>query len=121
MIILRNNQEPNEIISNFETTLLHLSPYDPVTKRKYKEHKREHASISKSNSEVSSSLLTPKPSIRKTRFHFRQYDQDEFHKLSNAQQIEILENNKSLKKREIRKRSNLQRMAKSLVNVMHPN
>ena len=69
------------MIGNFERITSHVLHYDPVTKRKTTVDKRYHASMSESNSEVSSLLDPSKPSIGMPRVQFRHDERDEFHKL----------------------------------------
>ena len=61
MAIVLNGQCPNGMISNFEATALQLFTYDISTKRKTIGDKRDHASISESSAEVSSSSDLLKP------------------------------------------------------------
>ena len=65
MVVVRNDQGPNVILGNFESTASFLLHYDPVSRRKSVGDNRDHDFISKSNTEVSSSLVTHKPSMPK--------------------------------------------------------
>ena len=92
----RNDQEPYGAIGDFESTSSYLLSFDPVTKRKHARDKRNYASISESNTEVSFSLAMPKLSIGKTRDKSRHYEQEGFYKVTKKQKEELCECRKYL-------------------------
>ena len=75
--------------NNFEPTVAHLLPYDPVAKKRSSRQKRSSAKIS---SVVDTSNATmKKPSIGKTGVHLHYYKTAEYRNLSQEQKDELRE------------------------------
>ena len=103
MASVRTDNGPNGMRNNFEDTVAHLVPYDPVAKKRAAGSKRGPGLISdatvgtesetETNSQVAAAAggSSKKPSIGKTGVHLRWHTNSEYAKLSKPQMAELWE------------------------------
>ena len=89
MASIKTDSGPEAMRNNFEATVAHLLPYDPVAKKRSGGQKRGSTQISSVMDP--SPTTTKKPSIGKTGVHLHYYKTGEYRNLTNEQKEELKE------------------------------